>query len=75
MVRVEIERELKIDQREILAAPAGQRRADAVQRLGRALLRILNQRRQLLAGLGFANAFHHQRMTREFSCQSPDRWR
>ena len=65
MVRLQIERELQIDQREVLAAAAGQRRADAVERLGRASLRRIDQRRQLLAGLGLAQAFLHQRMTRE----------
>ena len=39
MVGLQIERELQIDQRQILAAAAGQRRADAVQRLGGAGLR------------------------------------
>ena len=39
MIGLQVERELQIDQRQILAAAAGQRGADAVQRLGRAGLR------------------------------------
>ena len=65
MIGLQIERELQIDQRQILAAAAGQRGADAVQRLGRAGLRRIDQRRQLLAGLGVAQAFLHQRMPRQ----------
>ncbi len=65
MVGLQIERELQIDQRQILAAAAGQRGADAVQRLGRAGLRRIDQRRQLLAGLGVAQPFLHQRMPRQ----------
>ena len=65
MIGREVQRKLQIDQREILAAAAGQRRADAVQRLGGAGLRRIDQRRQLLAGLGFAQAFLHQRMPRQ----------
>ena len=65
MVGREVERELQIDQREILAAAAGQRGADAVQRFGGAGLRRIDQRRQLLAGPGFAHAFQHQRMARQ----------
>ena len=65
MIGREVQRELQIDQREILAAAAGQRRADAVKRLGGAGLRRIDQRRQLLAGLGFAQAFQHQRMPRQ----------
>src|SRR5713101_5150811 len=44
MIGVEVQRELQIDQREILAAAARQRRADAVQRLGGAGLRRIDQR-------------------------------
>ena len=66
MVGLQVERELQIDQRQILAAAAGQRGADAVQRLGRPGLRRIDQRRQLLAGLGVAQAFLHQRMPRQF---------
>ena len=65
MIGREIERKLQIDQREILAAAAGQRGADAVKRLGGAGLRRIDQRRQLLAGLGLAQAFQHQRMPRQ----------
>ena len=65
MIGLQIQRELQIDQRQILAAAAGQRCADAVQRLGRAGLRRIDQRRQLLAGLGLAQAFLHQRMPRQ----------
>ena len=65
MIGREIERELQIDQREILAAAARQRGADAVQRLGGAGLRRIDQRRQLLAGPGVAQAFLHQRMPRQ----------
>ena len=65
MGRLEIERKLQIDQREVLAAAARQRRADAVERLGGAGLRRIDQRRQLLARLGLAQAFLHQRMARE----------
>ena len=65
MAGLQIERELQIDQREILAAAAGQRGADAVQRLGRAGLRGIDQRRQLLAGLDLAQALQHQRMPRQ----------
>ena len=61
----EIQRELQIDQREILAAAARQRCADAVKRFSGAGLRRIHQRRQLLAGLGLAQAFQHQRMSRE----------
>ena len=65
MIGLQIKRELQIDQRQILAAAAGQRRADAVQRLGGTGLRRLDQRRQLLAGLHLAQAFLHQRMPRQ----------
>ena len=65
MIGVEVQRELQIDQREILAAAARQRRADAIERLGGASLRRIDQRRQLLAGLGFTQAFLDQRMARE----------
>ena len=70
MIWREIKRELQIDQRQILAAAAGQRRADAVKRLGRASLRRIDQRRKLLAGPRLAQAFLHQRMSREllFEC-------
>ena len=63
---LQIERELQIDQRQILAAAARQRGADAVERLGGAGLRRIDQRRQLLAGPGLAQAFQHQRMPRQF---------
>ena len=65
MIGLQVERELQIDQRQVLAAAAGQRGADAVQRLGRAGLRRIDQRRQLLAGLGVAQPFLHQRMPRQ----------
>ena len=66
MIGREVKRQLQIDQRQILAAAAGQRGADAVQRFGSTGLRRIHQRRQLLAGLGLANALQHQRMAREF---------
>ena len=62
MVGLQVERELQVDQRQVLAAAAGQCCADAVQRLGRAGLRRIDQRRQLLAGPGVAQPFLHQRM-------------
>ena len=65
MIGLQIQRELQIDQRQILAAAAGERCADAVQRLGRAGLCRIDQRRQLLAGLGLAQAFLHQRVPRQ----------
>ncbi len=65
MVGREVERKLQIDQCEVFAAAAGQRRADAVQRLGGAGLRRIDQRRQFLAGLGLAQAFLHQWMPRQ----------
>ena len=66
MIGREVKCKLQIDQRQILAAAAGQRGADAVQRFGGTGLRRIHQRRQLLAGLGLANAFQHQRMARQF---------
>ncbi|MGY3108927.1 hypothetical protein ACVWW7_005554 [Bradyrhizobium sp. LM6.9] len=65
MAGLEVERELEIDQRQILAAAAGQRGANAVERFGGAGLRGIGQRRHLLAGLGLAQAFHDQRMAGE----------
>ena len=65
MVRRKMERQLQIDQREIFAAAPDQRGADAVERLGAAGLCGIDQRRHLLAGPGFAQAFLNQRMARE----------
>ena len=65
MVRGEVQRELQIDQCEILAAAPRQRCADAVKRFGCPALRRIHQRRQLLAGLGLAQAFQYQGMPRE----------
>ena len=65
MVGGEVQRELQIDQCEILAAAPRQRCADAVKRFGCPALRRIHQRRQLLAGLGLAQAFQYQRMPRE----------
>src|SRR5436305_15071306 len=60
MMRGEIERELQIYQREILATASRQSRANPVKRLGRAALRRIDQWRHLLAGLGLAQSFLHQ---------------
>ena len=65
MIGRKIQRELQIDQREVLAATARQRCADPVKRLGGAGLRRIDQRRQFLASLGLAQAFQYQRMPRE----------
>jgi hypothetical protein len=65
MIGLEIERELQIDQREVLAAAARQRGADAVERLGGARLGGIDQRRQLLAGPGFTQAFLNQGLARK----------
>ncbi len=47
--RLEIERELQVDERQILAAAPSDRSAESVQGLGGAGLRRFDQRRQLLA--------------------------
>jgi hypothetical protein len=73
MIGRQIERELQIDQREILAAAAGQRRADAVQRLGRAGLRRIHQRRQFLAGLGLRAGLPAPADAAAASCRRPRR--
>ena len=65
MGRLEVKRKLQIDQREVLAAAARQGRADAVERFGGTGLRRIHKRRHLLARLGLAQAFLHQRMARE----------
>ena len=65
MVRREIERELQIDEAEILAAPAAERGTEPVQRFGGAGLRIVDQQRQLLAGLEVVHRLGDQRMTRQ----------
>src|SRR5581483_3951177 len=70
MIGLEVERKLQIDQREILATAARQRGTDAVKRLGRTGLRRINQRRQLLAGLGVAQALLDQRMARKLLVES-----
>ena len=47
--RLEIERKLQVDKRQILAAAASDRGAETIERLGGAGLRRINERRQLLA--------------------------
>ena len=65
MVGLERERQLQIDQAEILAAAAAERGAEAVERFGGAGLRIRYQRRQFLAGLELVHRLDHQRMARQ----------
>ncbi len=60
--RLEIERKLQIDQRQIFAAAASDRGAEAVQRFGGAGLRGIDQRRQFLAGRDFLHFLHDHRM-------------
>ena len=64
MVRREVERELQIDEADLLAAPP-ERRADGVERLGGAGLRRVDQRRDPPPGLDFPDRFSHQRMARQ----------
>ena len=65
VLRREIKRELQIDEAEILAAAPSERRAEAVKRFGRAGLRIVDQRRQFLAGADFFHFAGDQRMARQ----------
>ena len=65
MVGRQIERELQIDEREILAAAAAERGADAVQRFAAAGLRARHQQRQFLTGLELLDRLRHQRVTRQ----------
>ena len=65
MRRREIERELEIDEAEILAATTPERGAEPIKHLGGARLRRVDQRRQLLAGLKLGRRLQHQRMTRQ----------
>ena len=65
MIGHEMQRKLQIDQREVLAAAARQRGADAIERFGSTGLRRIHQRRHLLATLGLAQPFQHQRVPRE----------
>ena len=51
--RLEIERELQIDQRQIFAAAAADRSAKPVKRFGGAGLRRIGERRQFVAGGDF----------------------
>ena len=66
MIGREIKRELQIDQRQILAAAPGQRRADAVKSFGGAGLRRADELGQFLAGLGLPDAFQNQGVPRQF---------
>ena len=65
MRRREIERELQIDEAEILAAAAAERGAEPVEHFGGARLRGVDQERQLLAGLEVADRLGDQRMARQ----------
>ena len=65
LVRREIERELQIDEAEVLAAAAAERGAEAVEHLGGAGLRRVDQRRQLLARLEAVHRLDDQRMARQ----------
>ena len=60
----EIERELEVDEADLLAAPP-ERRADGVERLGRAGLHRVGQRRDPPPGLDLLERLHHQRMARQ----------
>ena len=63
--RREIERELQIDEAEILAAAPAERGAETVEHLGGAGLREFDQMRQPLAGLDLLDRFGDQRMARQ----------
>ena len=54
MVRHQIERELEIDEAEIFAAPAPERGAQAVQRFGGAVLRVVTSTGSFSPALSFS---------------------
>ena len=65
MRRLEIERKLQIDQRQVLAAAAADRGAQPVERLGGAGLRRIDQERQLVAVVDRLHFLDDQRMVRQ----------
>ena len=65
MCRGEKQRELEIDQTEILAATATERGAESVERFSATGLRVRNKRWQFLASLELVHCFDHERMTRQ----------
>ena len=69
LVGREIERELQIDQAQVLAAAAAERGAEPVEHLGGAGLRRVDQRRQLLAVLDAFHRLDDQRMARQLGVE------
>ncbi len=65
MLRHQIERELQIDQPEILAAAAAERGAEPIEHLGRPGLRGIDHDRQLLASVDVVDCLDDQRMARQ----------
>ena len=64
VVRREVQRELQVDEAEILAAAAAERGAEPVQHFGGAGLSRSHKRRQLFALLQFLHRREHDRMPR-----------
>ena len=64
MRRLQIQRELQIDQRQIFAAAASDRGAETIEGFGAASLRRIGERRKLVAGAHLLRLFHDHRMVR-----------
>ena len=65
MLRLQIKRKLQIDEPEILAAAPSERGAEAIERFGRAGLRVVDQQRQFLAAPNLVQFAGDQRMARQ----------
>src|SRR5262249_24237799 len=65
MRRREIERQLQVDQAEILASAASQRGTEAIKDLSRPQLRSVDQQRKLLARLDLVDGLNDERVARQ----------